>query len=223
MTEPSIPAVLFRLAQSNVSVLWRDGKAVFRAAAAPPADIIALIEARKADISTFLCPEAVQRRLDAKADVLRAERPSDVSDAHWATALRGLRAFLAAGHGDEAERLGWPRDELYRVPELWSQVHLCGVALLIGDCEVIEVTAAAIKVRTASGAIQAFYRKPPIDYALAYRTRLKMAGEDGLREEPRLRALEAVTNLYLSNNPDSTVDQAVAAVRTAISSAKESP
>jgi hypothetical protein len=221
--ESSVPAVLVRLAQSNVSVLWRDGKAVFRAAAAPPADIIALIEARKADISTFLCAEAVQRRLDAKADVLRAERPSDVSDAHWATALRGLRAFLAAGHGDEVERLGWPRDELYRVPSLWSRVDLCGVALLIGDCEVIEVTAAAIKVRTASGAIQAFYRKPAIDYALAYRTRLKMAGEDGLREEPRLRALEAVTNLYLSNNPDSTVDQAVAAVRTAISSAKESP
>ena len=60
--EDSVPAVLARLAQSDVSVQWRDGKAVFKAAAAPPADIVALIDARKADISAFLHPDAVQRR-----------------------------------------------------------------------------------------------------------------------------------------------------------------
>jgi hypothetical protein len=91
--------------------------------------------------------------------------PPDVSAEHWRTAMRGLEAFLLAGHGDEAERLGWPRDELYCVPQLWSQIHLCGTALLIGDCEVIGVTPDAIRIKTASGATQSFYRRPAIDQA----------------------------------------------------------
>jgi hypothetical protein len=69
--EVTVPAVLSRLAQSGVSVHWRDGKAVFKAAAAPPADIVALINARKAEVSAFLNPEAVQRRLHAETDVLQ--------------------------------------------------------------------------------------------------------------------------------------------------------
>jgi hypothetical protein len=58
----SIPEVLTRLARSGVSVRWRNGRAVFSAAAEPPADIIALIDARKAEVSAFLHPEAVRRR-----------------------------------------------------------------------------------------------------------------------------------------------------------------
>ena len=57
--EGAVSAVLTRLAQCGVSVRWRDGKAVFRAEAAPPAAIVALIEARKAAISAFLHPDAV--------------------------------------------------------------------------------------------------------------------------------------------------------------------
>ena len=105
----------------------------------PDEDLLDAIVGCKADISALLHPDAVRRRLEAEAEVLRAVRPPDVAADRWATALHGLRAFIAAGHGVEAERLGWPRDELYRVPELWSQVHLCGVALLIGDHTVTEV------------------------------------------------------------------------------------
>ena len=120
-------------------------------------------------------------------------RPDDVAGAQRRVAVRGLRAFLAAGHGAEAERLGWPRDELYHVPELWSQIRLCGVGLLIGDRGVTEVTAAEIRVKTASGATLAFYRKPAVDYRLVYETRLKLLRgnyADGSSEEPRLRAFE---------------------------------
>ena len=95
--EDAIPAVLARLAQHVVSVRWRDGNAVFKAAAAPPADIVALIDARKAEVSVFLHPEAVQHRLDAEAEVLQAPCPPDVSDGHWETALDVLRALLAGG------------------------------------------------------------------------------------------------------------------------------
>ena len=211
-----IPAVLGRLAQEGVSVQWRDGKAVFKAAAAPPADIVELIDARKAEISAFLHPDAVRRRLDAEAEVLRASRPPDVGDDRWQTALDGLKAFIANGHGDEAERLGWTRDELFRVPKLWSQISLCGRALLIGDNEVTEVTASRIGIKTASGSSQGFYREPAVDYGVAYRARLKQIGDDALSEENQLRALEAVTNLFRANNPGASVDEANAAVRTAI-------
>ena len=50
-----------------------------------------------------------------------ATRPPDVSDARWQAALRGLQAFVTGGWGDQAERLAWPRDELFRVPELWAR------------------------------------------------------------------------------------------------------
>ena len=181
----SVPAVLGRLAQADVSVQWRDGKAVFKAAAEPPPDVVALIDARKADISAFLHPDAVRRRLEAKAEVLRAPRPPDVTDGRWETALDGLRAFIGNGYADEAQRLGWPRDELFAVPPLWARVDLCGAALLIGDREVVDITSNEIRIKTASGATTAFYRKPQVDYGVAYRARLKQIGDDALNEENR--------------------------------------
>jgi hypothetical protein len=212
--EVTVPAVLSRLAQSGVSVHWRDGKAVFKAAAAPPADIVALINARKAEVSAFLNPEAVQRRLHAETDVLQAERPPDVSDDRWETALTGLRAFIAAGHGDEALRLGWRRDELYRVPQLWSQIHLCGAGLLIGDCEVVGITSSEIRIKTASGGTLAFYRRPVVDYRVAYEAHLKAicGNYPGSSEEPRLRAVERTVGLFRSNNPNASLEDAKRAV-----------
>jgi hypothetical protein len=218
--EDPVPAVLARLARSGVSVRWRDGKAVFKAAAEPPADIVALINARKAEVSAFLHPEAVRRRLDAEADVLRAPHPADVSDAHWEVAIRGLRVFLAAGHGAEAERLGWPKDELYAVPPLWSRVDLCGVALAIGDREVVGITAAEIRIKTASGSTLAFYRKPQIDYGLVFRERLKQVGLDASKEEFRLRAIEHTVNVCRANT-GLDLDAAKKIVLDAIDKAKE--
>ena len=213
--EGSIPAVLGQLGQHGVSVQWRDGKAVFRAAAAPPADIVALIGARKTDISSFLHPDAVQRRLDVEAEVLRAPRPPDVNGDRWATALDGLRAFIGNGYADEALRLGWSKNELFRVPELWSQIHLCGVGLLVGNREVVSVTPTEIRIKTSSGTL-AFYRETEIDYGVAYRARIKQIGDDALNEENRLRALEAVVNLFRTHHPDASIDEAKTAVLAAI-------
>jgi len=147
---------------------------------------------------------------------IRAARPSDVLNDPWRHTIDGLRIFLLSGLGDEAERLGWLRDELYAVPSVWNRVDLCGAALLIGDSAVVEVTSTRIQIRTSSGATQSFYRRPVPDYALAFRERLKAAGEDGRGAEVRLRALEAVVNLYRSHHPDADVDTAKAAVLAAI-------
>jgi hypothetical protein len=195
----SIPAVLAQLAQSGVSVRWRDGKAVFGARAEPPADVVALIDARKVEVSAFLHPEAVQRRLRAETAVLQAERPPDVSDDRWETALTGLRAFIAAGHGDEALRLGWQRDELYRVPQMWSQIHICGAALLIGDREVADIAPNAIQIRIASGATLAFYRKPEIDIGLVYSERFKILSRNVDAAEADARSYDYAISVHRSH------------------------
>jgi hypothetical protein len=141
--------------------------------------------------------------------------PPDVSAEHWQTAMRGLEAFFAAGHGAEAERLGWPRDELYRVPPVWSRVDLCGVGLLIGDREVTNITATEIRIKTASGATLAFYRKPEPDFALVYRERIRLLGGDAGQEEPRLRAFEFTARAYQAHH-HCDIDTAKQAVLAAL-------
>jgi hypothetical protein len=47
------------------------------------------------------------------------------------------------------------------VPELWSQIHLTGAALLIADREVAQVTADEIVIQTESGSLLSFYRRTP--------------------------------------------------------------
>jgi hypothetical protein len=76
--------------------------------------------------------QSEQRQADATAIVSNAidRRPAGVGEAHWRTALIGLRKFVADGWLDEARRCGWTDAELLTVPELWSQIHLCGAALI---------------------------------------------------------------------------------------------
>jgi hypothetical protein len=175
----------------------------------PPPNLVELLRAAK--------PELVERLRLLKA--VEVARPPDVTDAQWKVAVEGLRAFLAGGHGDEAERLGWPKAELYRVPKLWSQISLTGAGLLIGDAEVVEITAARIGIKTLGGASQAFYRRPEIDWAVVYRARLKLSGLDAVSEEPQLRALEFAVREYRRHHGVDLKD-AKAAVLAAIA-AKE--
>jgi hypothetical protein len=148
-----------------------------------------------------------------------AKRPPDVSDARWQAALAGLQQFLAGGWGEKAERLGWPRDELFAVPKLWSQIQLTGVALLIADNEVTEVTPGEIRIRTASGAVQTFRRQPEPDWNRVYIERLTLSGLDAGSEEPRLRAIEYAVAEYRKHH-GVDLEAAKRAVRAAIT-AKE--
>ena len=132
-------AEVLALAQARGVTIRLDGAELeLSADRKPDSDLLDAIAGRKADIVAFLHPDAVRRRLEAEAGVLRAPRPPDVTDVAWKTAIDGLRAFIAGGYGAEAERCGWTKAELYRVPELWSQIHLTGAGLLIGDREVVE-------------------------------------------------------------------------------------
>jgi hypothetical protein len=120
------------------------------------------------------------------------------------------------GGADEALRLGWPYEELFEVPPSWSCGDLCGVGLLIGDREVVSIRPNEIRIRASSGSVLTFYRKPAVDYGLAYRARVKQLGLDASKEEFQLRALEAVVNLYRSHHPSADVDTAKVAALAAI-------
>ena len=128
--------------------------------------------------------------------------------------MRGLRTFLATGRAHEALRLGWTKGELFRVPPLWARVDLCGAGLLIGDHEVGGITSSEIRIKTASGGTLAFYRKPVVDYRVAYEAHLKAirGNYPGNSEEPRLRAVERTVGLFRSNNPNASLEDAKQAV-----------
>jgi hypothetical protein len=79
-------------------------------------------------------------------------------ESRWALAVLGLKHFVLKGWGDQACLLGWSKDELYRVPTLWSQIWLTGAALLIGDRRVIAVTVDNIVVRASTGSTLKFRR-----------------------------------------------------------------
>ena len=63
-------------------------------------------------------------------------------------------------------------------------------------------------------------REPPIDYALVLRERIKQLGDDGLKEEPRLRAFEHTVRI-VSRDRNCSLDEAKQLVLDAIANAKE--
>ena len=204
MTSPATHAeglrVLWLLASRGVSATW-DGTAV--AIIPPDRAADGAIEALEAVLRPDDAGRShLQRSRERHAPFLRevkAAKPADATAPQWRRAIEGLESFLLSGWADEALRLGWPKTELFRIPPVWARVELCGAGLLIGDHELIAVTSSEIRVRTASGSTLAFYRKPRVDYALAYRERLKLFGEDSTREEAQLRSLEAVVNVCRAN------------------------
>jgi hypothetical protein len=126
-----------------------------------PADVIEQLKAAKPDLLRIL-----EHREAAKA-ALAAEEPEDcgfvrgdygIRVDRWTTATSGLRRFLAGGWGDQAALMGWGVAELYAVPALWSQIHLTGAALLIGDRKVVAVTADSIVIETRPGSTLKFRR-----------------------------------------------------------------
>lgn len=146
-----------------------------------------------------------------------AARPPDVSDDRWQAALRGLSAFVAGGWADQAERLGWTRDELFRVPPLWGRGDLAGAALLTGDNEAVGVTADAIKIKTPSGSTQTFCRRQ-LDFALMFESRRKQLGGNVDPGEARLRAREWTIREYQRLNKDASRADATCAVDAMIAS-----
>ena len=224
MTTPAVYAeglrTLWFLASRGVEATW-DGTSVVLTPPDPVADVQALEALLRPDIEGRSYLQRARKRHAPFLQEVKAAKPPDATEREWRRAIEGLESFLFSGWADEALRLGWPEDELFRVPPLWSRVDLCGAGLAIGDRIVTEITADAISILTSSGATLRIYRKPQIDYALIYATHLKLIRGNyaGDSEEPRLRAIEAAVNAYRQNNSNCGIDDAKATVMAVIKGA----
>jgi hypothetical protein len=66
---------------------------------------------------------------------------------------------FAVEYAPDAVHLGWSLDELFDIAEPFARVDLQGAAWFIGESTVVDVSAAAITLRTASGATTRIYRR----------------------------------------------------------------
>jgi hypothetical protein len=130
---------------ANVHIRWRSR-------GDPPLDVLAALRAAKPDLLRVLAA-----RKAAKA-ALDTEPPPDCPEQRWAAARRGLEHFVRDGWTDQAALIGWTAGELYRVPPVWSRVHLTGAALMIGDRRVVAITEASIAIETLFGSLLKFRR-----------------------------------------------------------------
>ena len=137
--------------------IWSDGD--------PPPDLVELLKAAKPDIIAALRREPFLEAVEG--------RPTDVSDARWESAIKGLRAFLLSGYGGRC-----------RAPRLAARRALPCPRAVVADQPLRRRAAdwrsrgdrsfgTAIRIRTASGASQAFYRRPEPDLAQVYRERVE--------------------------------------------------
>jgi hypothetical protein len=84
--------------------------------------------------------------------------PADEPPARFERARQGALRF-AAERAAEAMRLGWTHDELFALTEPFANLSRQGAAWFIRDSTVVAVSAAAITIRSASGATTHIYRK----------------------------------------------------------------
>jgi hypothetical protein len=128
----------------------------------PSSDVVELLRAVKPDLMRILeCREAARAALMSAppgGDIGFVRGDYGIRVNRWQIVIDGLRRFVSEGWGDQAALLGWTKEELYRVPALWSQIWLTGAALMIGDKKVIAVTEDNIVIETPAGSTLRFRR-----------------------------------------------------------------
>jgi hypothetical protein len=173
----AIEALAAAKAAGVILTLHGDGVVLETKTPPLPADVVDLLKAAKPDLMRILeCREAARASIaSAPPEDCGYVRPitgirrwtvyddfTGLSKDHvallrgtpvsrWDLAMHGLRRFVADGWGDQAALLGWTKEEFYRVPRLWSQIHLTGAALMIGGQRVIALTEASIVIRAQTG------------------------------------------------------------------------
>ena len=123
---------------------------------------------RGRDLSRFIAMgrtfEILVKGLDAGLDLGVAQpadpaMPTGCMPARWRNAVEGRDRLIREGWEAAAGQAGWTEAELDALPQLWSRVDLTGVAWLIGERRVIEVTANAIVIETETASRLKFYRR----------------------------------------------------------------
>jgi hypothetical protein len=150
----SVPALdaLAAAEAAGVKIILNGGALVLEARPKLPSEVVAQLKTVKPELLRVLAGR------DAAKAAMDANPPPDCTEERWARALLGLQTFVRQGWGDQAALMGWTKNELYRVPPLWSRIDLTGAALLVGLRDVVAVTAENIVIESRSGSRLKFRR-----------------------------------------------------------------
>jgi hypothetical protein len=133
------------------------------------AEIVALLSA--AEPAKAAAPEdpAVQsvaglpqEIADGVSAILSAGRARGIPPQRWPQVQRDTARLVERGWAKQAFGLGWTTADLFgcdqRAP--WYRLDRCGLVLLTGGREVIELTADVAALRTSTGSVLRFRRRP---------------------------------------------------------------
>jgi TubC N-terminal docking domain len=106
---------------------------------------------------------------DGVRAVLSADRARGIPPQRWPQVQRDAARLVEAGWAQQALALGWTTADLFgcdqRAP--WYRLDRAGLVLLTGGREVIELTVGVAALRTSTGSVLRFRRRPPVRPPLA--------------------------------------------------------
>ena len=221
MTAPAVYAEglrsLWFLASRGVSATW-DGSAVVLAPPDPMADD---------KLEAVLRPDADGRPISSeRASGMRrfcerSKRQARGRDKRqWRPAIEGLE-YSSSPVGLTKPCASAGRRTNYFVPGLWSHIHLCGAALLIGDREVVGVTPNGFESRLLRAR-----RWPSIASPRSTTASPTVRASSSSVTTPARKSFSCARSrpssaFTAANNPSADIDEAKAAVLAAIAKAKE--
>jgi TubC N-terminal docking domain len=138
------------------------------------AEIVALLAAASDDAPAPVADDQVGQDLPADvADgvraILEAEGARGIPPTRWPHIQRDTRHLVERRWLHRALDLGWSTADLFgcdqRAP--WYRLDRSGLVLLLGGHEIIELTADMATLRTSSGSVLRYRRRPPAEPPLA--------------------------------------------------------
>jgi hypothetical protein len=111
----------------------------------PPPHLMALFDQNASAIGRWL-------EQDPEFNILEAVDPLE------AEAEASRERFDREGWATEAFAAGWRAEELHAKPPDWSRLDAAGVAFLIGDNKIVEITSDFIQIETPLGSRLKFHR-----------------------------------------------------------------
>jgi hypothetical protein len=178
MTELAI-ALLREVAEAGGAVRLEGDRLRLSAPAPLPEELRARLRRHKAEIVALLADEATDEVVDpvaaptgqgpaaAVADgvaaILAADGATGVPPHYWPRVQRDTARLADGGWLDRALALGWTPADLFgcdvRAP--WHRLDRAGLVLLLGGHEITGLDAGAATLRTATGSVQRYRRRPP--------------------------------------------------------------
>jgi hypothetical protein len=100
---------------------------------------------------------------DGVCAILTADGARGISPQRWPRVQRDAARMIEGGWLERALALGWTAADLFgcdrRAP--WHRLDRAGLVLLTGGHEILEVTADLAALRTSTGSVLRFRRRPP--------------------------------------------------------------